>query len=588
MSNLEPITNFKTKKQKDNSSTSDLRDPNIIFPTSRKESDFTTVSEIIDNQKKISPIMLRSFNKDLSEAMDKKKDSVSISAKERKTNQISVATKAEIDSLKSSLNSGKEGAFLSSLSSSPKIFGTPKIEEAINKKAKDSIPPKVLDLKVESPIAFRKAPEAPRVTALEKGNAPIPKIPPTAPQNVAFKGDIPKAIDAIKEIVHTEKIILPKKEVKDFSSEIFPRPPQLKNPKQQEPVKKAILQEPVNEVMEDAEKKQKLRDVFDCMIFGGDEGGEFSQPKPQPKTNTVTNVSNPNSDIEKKNNDEDNLILPKENNYIHISGDDLKKLKEDILSAVAKEKELQSKIQALSKQEIDLTEEENKAESEKIKIKEQLDDVLEQERKIESSIHSFEEQEKGTTDLEKLHNIEKERWSQEEKRTQIEKNKWNLNEKYEKILTLLKEKNNKLEQIKNFKDTFNREAFSLMEEKKQKETKICLGEIEQERIEIEKTQMDFLEEKKNIDKTLDLLKNNRQKVLEEKQIAEENEQKAEALSEKRIFEEKRQNIEIRQRSIEQQTWEAKQKLEKIMEDLKKTNESYKVVISKETEVRGKL
>jgi len=637
MSNPEPITNFKTKIQKNDSSASNLRDPNIIFPTSRKEAD-STISEIINSQTKTSPVMLRSFNKDLSESMDKKKDSVSISAKDRNINQIHVPTKAEIASLKTSLNTGGKGLFSSSTASptaSPKIPDIPKMGEVIKKDI--NLIPKVSNPKIESTDIFPKVPDIPKVVnSIEKsdnfipkpvnsentslkpsnlkesgfsssqfapqkisdipkmidinkgGNNLIPNIPNPKTEGFGFKGDVSKAVGIIREIVPIEKVILPKKETesfkKDFSSEIFPRPPQSAYTKQQEFVKKDTLKQPAGVVVEDTAKKQKLWDEFDQMIHGEDDDSESSQPE----TNTVTDVSTPDFDLDKKNNNEGNLILPKGNNDIHVSADDLKKFKEEILSSVEKEKELQLKLQSVAKQEIDLTEEENKEESEKIKIKQQLNDILEQESKIESFIHSFEEQERQTTNLEKLHSLEQERWSQEEKRTQIEKSKWALNEEYEKILASLKEKNIKLEQLKNSKDSLNKEISVLLEEKKQKESKIRLGEIEQERIEIENTQMVFLEEKKSIDKTIDLLKDNRQKVLEEKQVAEENEQKAETLSEKRIFEEKRQNIEIRQRSIEQQTWEAKQKLEKVMEDLKKTNECYNVAISKEEEERKRL
>ena len=217
-----------------------------------------------------------------------------------------------------------------------------------------------------------------------------------------------------------------------------------------------------------------------------------------------------------------------------------------------------------------------------------LDDILQQEKEIESMIRGIEQQEKKELGTNERHTIEKKRWEQEEKRVQIEKNKWDIGETYKKQTSSLKEKKTKLEQVKCSKDDFSKKIVLLLKKKKRKETEIRLGEMEQKREEIENIQVTFLEEKKSIDKTLSLLKENKQKVIEEKRVAEENEKKVEAISEKRIFEEKRQNMEIRQRSIEQQRWEAEQKLEQIMKKIEETNKQYGVVTGMEEEIRKNL
>ena len=336
---------------------------------------------------------------------------------------------------------------------------------------------------------------------------------------------------------------------------------------------------------QDIRKNQKLHDDFDRMIHGEHNSGQdISQVKKISETTTKKTLPQQ----EKKPEKEIKPALSKAVINIHISADELKKLKEEIFNISAEEKELQSKLQDLTKEEITLTGEENREEAEKNLARKQLDDILQQEKEIESMICEIEQQEKEAKGADERHNIETKRWAQEEKRVQIEKNKWDIGEKYEKLTASLKEKKVKLEQNRYSKDELGKKIIVLLKNKKGKETRVHLGEMERKKEEIENIQMTLLEEKKNFDKTLALLKENKQKVIEERVVAEENEKRVESMSEKRIFEEKRQNMEIRQRSIEQQRWEAEQKLEQVIKKIKNTNEQYKVTTSMEEEIRKKL
>ncbi|MCK5592083.1 MAG: hypothetical protein KAI72_09025, partial [Candidatus Pacebacteria bacterium] len=71
MSNIYPKSILKTKIEKDDSSDSSLRDPNIIFPQSGNSQ--KTLSSVT-KEETATPVMLRSFNKDISDALEKKKN----------------------------------------------------------------------------------------------------------------------------------------------------------------------------------------------------------------------------------------------------------------------------------------------------------------------------------------------------------------------------------------------------------------------------------------------------------------------------------------------------------------------------------
>ena len=553
MDNTNTKTNSETKTQKDNLTVNNLRDPNIILPQSRRSMKPVGTSGPLDMQTKTDPVMLRSFNKDISEAMAKKKSSVSI-----KDVKIPKAPKDQERSQPPT---------------PPKAPSAPTIS-FLKKPVGSTDPKKVL---------------APQKTAdeIKIKTKPIPSAP--TPESVVVKKEevhipqTPKTPEAKLQFNNKKQ---GKGEREDFLSEIFPKPPQITQTGEQKFIKKVALSQQKRGVTDqDVQKNQKLRDDFDRMIHGEhDNNQSVSQVEKISETTVKKTLPQQEEEIEK----EIKPALSKAVINIHISANDLKKLKEEILNIETEEKELQSKSQDVTKEEITLTEEENKEEAEKNLARKQLDDVLQQEKEIESMIREIEQQEKEARGADERHNIETKRWAQEEKRVQIEKNKWDIGEKYEKLTTSLREKKVKLEQIKSSKDNIGKKIITLLKKKKGKETEVHLGEMERKKEEIENIQMTLLEEKKGFDKTLALLKENKQKVIEERIIAEENEKRVEAMSEKRIFEEKRQNMEIRQRSIEQQRWEAEQKLEQIIKKIKNTNEQYKVTTSMEEEIRKKL
>lgn len=512
MSNIYPKSTLKAKTKKDDSSTSNLRDPNIIFPQKGRGIESKDILGSSVAKSKTNPVMLRSFNKDISEAMSKKENLVS---------------KKDVK-----------------ISQQPKSLAIP-------------VAPPVKSIK---PIPTAPLPEK---DVLKKEEVSSKKIAEPQPQllNKNSKKESP-CIDNIKPIESVNEKL---KERKKFLLEIFPKPPQVSQKTESGIRRGAALPRKKNIVVDEKiKKKQKLHNDFDRMVHGEYDSNEDNLQinklsKKRFSTKLVANVQ--------------------------MSDDDFKKLIEEIRNIETEEKELQSKLQELAKQEIAITKEENEAEAEKNLTKKKLDDILLQENETESVIYSLEKQAKETKKIEKLHDIETKRWGQEEKRAQLEKNKWSLHETYDKLLTSLKEKREKIEEIRKSKDTLNKRQDPLVEEKNQKKIKILLGEIGREKEGIENVQMSILEEKKNLDKTLSLLLENKQKVIEEGRLAEENEKKVDTISDKRIFEEKRQNIEIRRRSIEQQRWEVEQKLKDILERLKKTNDQYNLITEKEKEVK---
>lgn len=474
-----------------------IRDPSVILPQSKNTPKLTAITKPIEMQAKTDPVMLRSFNKDISEATVKK----------RKVAPAKASTMP--------------------------------------------MPPK-------RPIAT--------------SPIPVPKSATVKKEEVTLDKVTPKTIDKRFE------------RKGNLSSEIFPKPPQAQSTKTKV-LKKGHtrLAVPLDQKGNTADQNivdtQNLYADFDKMIYGeyvDRSSDQTGKPKAQPTQQQAHNIKKPIQSTAQKEIE------------IHISASDLEKIKQEISSMKTVEKELEAELSDLTKQDIILTEQTGRQKDEKAQIKDRLDDILQQEIRIESVIRDIEQEEQAAGSAEDRHNIETRRWNQEERRVQIEKNKWNTGEKYEKLESVLKENEQKLEQVKFLKDAANKKIVVLLKEQKQRETKMHLGEIEQRQKETEDTQMSLLEEKKSIDKTLDLLEENKQKIIKERKSVEESEVKVESISEKRVFEEKRQNMEIRQRSMEQQRWDAEQKLEQIMEKIKKTNIEYKVATETRREIIEKL
>ena len=166
MDNTDTKTNSETKTQKDDLPTNNLRDPNIILPQSRRNIKPASTSGPIDMQKKTDPVMLRSFNKDISEAMAKKKSLVSV--KDAKI---------------------------------PKVPKTPKISPPHTPKV-PTAPASFLKKPVGS-TGPNKGVSTVQKTADEIKTKPIPPAP--VPESVAVK----------KEEVHANKIVVAKFDNKD-------------------------------------------------------------------------------------------------------------------------------------------------------------------------------------------------------------------------------------------------------------------------------------------------------------------------------------------------------------------------------------
>ena len=322
MDNTDTKINSETKTQKDNLSANNLRDPNIILPQSRRNMKPVKAPGPINMQAKTDPVMLRSFNKDISEAMAKKKSSVSI--KDVKIPKVPEA---------------------------PKTFSPIKTPTASD----DSLREPALSTDPEKAYMVQKTAGKNKIKT-----KPIPSAP--IPESVAVK----------KEGVRTNKIVAAKlddkslKKEENFSSEIFPKPPQFSQTGEQKFIKKVALSQQKSDIADqDIRKDQKLCDDFDRMIHGEyDNNQEISQVKQTKELSKITIKKIP-SQQEEKIKKEVKPVLSKAVINIHISTDDLKKLKEDILDINAEEKELGSKLQDLTKEEITLTEEENREEADK-------------------------------------------------------------------------------------------------------------------------------------------------------------------------------------------------------------------------------
>jgi len=461
------LSDFQTAKTFANTDTNKSKNSNMILPRATGVVPQPSVGVPIEMKAKVDPVMLRSFNKDLSLAMEQKQKQELVTHK---------------DEVKTS----------------------------------------------QAPVSIPVAPTKNQEVAVAK--SPVPSKPKLPTDRPIHKEKTTKSTNKSTDELLKEKGLL---------LEISPRP--------------LITAQSLKTSGDTTDEKEKLRTDFDNMILGG-------YNEEQKKTGDLSSSSR-------------NILT---------------KIKEEITNLLAVEETQQSELSNITKQETFLATEKTQQENQKVQVRNQLDDVLRQESNVEELISAIEKETQGAISAEERHNIEKKRWEQEEKRARIEKNKWTINAEYEKILDELEEKEQKLKQINNKKEEINTNLILLSKAKKEKEVQIQLEEVEQQKREIEDTQIEFLDKKKEIDHTLALLEENKQKVVTERRVAEEDEANADSLSEKRVFEEKRQNTEIRQRSIEQQRWDAEQMLQQIMGKITEANLRYKAIEDKEEKIQKEL
>ena len=377
MSNIYPKSILKTKIEKDDSSDSSLRDPNIIFPQSGNSQ--KTLSSVT-KEETATPVMLRSFNKDISDALEKKKNPPYV----KKTEPQKSVKKSTVPV-------------------APPV-----------KKVNDSV-----TVNLDKKSKTKSIP-----------NAPLPGKVVLKKENVSTKKTTVKKSLHVDNIKPIESVNEKLKEREDFLLEIFPKPPQVSQ-KEESEVKKSIKTSRKKNIVVDEKikKKQELHNDFDRMIYGEyvDDKNSLDTDKELVKTEESVVSVHMSDDNLKKLLAEINDIK-KEEKELQIN---LQELARKEITLTKEENELESEKNLVKKELDNVLEQENEIES----IIHGLEKQANETKNVEK-LHGIET--KRWEQEEKRAQAEKNKWGLHERYDKLETS---LKEKKGEIEKIRKDKN---------------------------------------------------------------------------------------------------------------------------------------------------
>ncbi len=614
----------------------DVNDPNIILPkaqgggnTKANSSRAFSDKDKDKNKEKVEPVIVRSFHRDMDEAMKKEKfskEAVQLQSQENKPQKEKVrpAIPQKISPIppvpvknreKREISKNMPEAPTPPYKTSVKIADQKVLDKFSNKGQKGQLlnipvpkkPTQAIEDEVEAKFLDKKDAHIPKKEIIFSKSTATGEVSEVKQDWVEKEKEeeIPKA-----EIVMPKSTSqkLPDKKVKELSFYTNTARSSLGTISIAEDKTK-------DEVLEKKQKDglQKTHDIFDAMVSGehiekekpenkkepvaakikqetkkeGKQGVQFvTKPPVEKKPEEKPLEKEAKKKIEQKKQEEKPqtpAILE-----MHVSQEELNIFKSDIVR-------IDSEIKAFLAQRESTLAKKDQAEKEKVSLKAKIDATKDRisekqrrEKEITERIHQIEKKETQTENKDERHVNEKERWKQEDMRADIAQERLDIEESYEKIIASIREKEDEFVRAEESFKELEHQVKARIKEKEEKKLKVKLGEIESKKKEIEDIQVALLEEKRRLDRLHEDFESRGEQYSKDNELVEKEKSKATELADRKILEEKIVSIQKERRKVEQKRWEAEKSLEIVLEKIAKSNGHYTTISKLEQDVRESI